>query len=104
MKISLDWDNTVTRDPQTWAALVSLMTQAGWDVRIVTLRPADNQTLYHGWSNENINQWAAERNLPVIYTNGRCKRELFDADIFIDDMPAMCATHLELLRALHPSL
>ena len=38
MNIGLDWDGTVTTDPDTWAKVAQTLTAAGFQVHIVTMR------------------------------------------------------------------
>ena len=38
MNIGLDWDDTFTRDPESWRLFIFLMQAAGHKVYIVTLR------------------------------------------------------------------
>lgn len=80
MNISLDFDNTITRDPNSWDQFIRTMVLAGHKICIVTMRlPSENT---------DIDKFL-QRTLPieVIYTGRIAKRHFFYADVWIDDCP-----------------
>lgn len=80
MKIALDYDLTYTKDPEFWRAFVFLSKLSGHEVRIVTARCAEKDTL-------------PELPCEIIYCNGVAKKFVchhfveWDPDIWIDDKP-----------------
>ena len=88
MKIGLDWDGTVNTDPKTFREVVCTFLDAGHDVAVVTWR-CDPATEENGtWVDiEEIFQMWGFR-LPLIYCNGKAKRDFYKADIWIDDNPS----------------
>ena len=81
MNIALDYDGTYNRDLKLWDEFIFNAVNRGHDIRIVTFRHAD---------------FPIEDNpgIPVLYTNGKPKREYcvevdFFVDIWIDDMPEL---------------
>lgn len=92
MKIGLDWDGTVSEDPITFGTAVKVFLDAGHDISIVTWRCSpklDGGRVVNGrWEDieEVFENWGFR--LPVVYCNGRAKRECFNADVWIDDNPA----------------
>lgn len=84
-KIALDFDNTITADPELWFEFVKAAQLRGHDVRIVTFR-------HGGGNNMDIALFNAGLNLPVIFTSGSPKWDFchnlgFKPDIWIDDNP-----------------
>lgn len=80
MRIAIDYDGTITRDPSLLIAFIRLAMAGGHDVVCVTMRSADQ----------------AIQNLPcpVIYTD--CEKKGFfmeksgrHVDVWIDDHPEM---------------
>lgn len=92
MKIGLDWDGTVSRDPTTFREVVCSFLDAGHEVAVVTWRCAPE--ISSGWEN-NPTKWVDIEQvfddwgfrLPIYYTNGKAKRQYYEADIWIDDNP-----------------
>lgn len=86
MVISLDFDETYTRDPIAWDQFISLMKSRGHTVYCVTLR-SDNPC--------ESTEVAMELNGKVdaiFFTNRTAKKEFMAAqgiwiDVWIDDMP-----------------
>ena len=75
MRIALDYDKTYTADNVLWDAFITLAKSRGHEVRIVTMRNENT---------ESINSAPA----PVIYTARIAKEKCYKADIWIDDNPA----------------
>jgi len=92
MRIGLDWDGTVNADPACFREIVATFLDAGHDVAVVTWRPAPDvepwgrQGLEYPDMAEVFAEWGFK--IPVIYCNGRAKREFYNADVWIDDNPA----------------
>ena len=93
MKIALDYDETYTADPNFWFAFVKLAKLNGHTVTFVTYRYELNE----GASlNEDIKKVAKSLDIDVVFTNGKQKAGLFNADIWIDDEPVTIPTSSEL--------
>lgn len=82
ISIALDFDGTVTADHAMWAAIVQVIKNHAHKVTIVTMR-ADNGR------NKDIELFAADCNIPIVYCSHQPKRKHFKADIWIDDMPEL---------------
>lgn len=72
MKIALDYDGTITLDPEFWNKFVALAQEHGHTVTIVTGRSPVEKI---------------STTLPVIYCSRTAKRNHFHPDVWIDDMP-----------------
>jgi len=88
LKISVDFDDTITAAPDLWFRLMCIMDKAGHDVRIVTAR------FDHPDLNLDIKTFllGAEDSFPVIYCGGiqkaaKCSSVGWEPDIWIDDSP-----------------
>lgn len=101
MKIGIDWDGTISADERTFAAIACLFMDAGHEVKVVTWRPP-----YEGngeWPDIGGGHWPDMQkvfdswgfNLPVVYCDGRAKRSMYEADIWIDDNPAAIVFSLD---------
>lgn len=78
MIISLDYDDTYTKDPEFWTSFISMVKDFGHTVICCTLRSES--------------EWDGNLSIPVYCTNGMCKRDFLvykgiKVDIWIDDMP-----------------
>lgn len=84
LRVALDWDGTVNADPFAFKGVALALLDAGHDVSVVTWRTPQD------WPDmeEIFNMWGFK--LPVVYCSGQAKRDLFKADIWIDDNPASC--------------
>lgn len=96
VKVALDFDDTYTKDPSTWQALVSKMKESGWEVRFVTFRDD-----FGGYNNHDIVAAAGAMELEIIYTAGKQKKPFcamvgFEPDFWIDDMPHIIPSAVEL--------
>lgn len=87
MKIALDYDNTYTLNPRAWEHVLGVLRfQFGTDIRTVTLRSGERDEILDfpgGMYGEA---------LPIIYCDGRPKREVcrelgWEPDVWIDDAP-----------------
>lgn len=86
MKISLDWDDTVTRDPALWMNFAALAKRAGHDVRVVTMRYERelkdvHETLYKYRVTLSVICTGREQKRPF------CERLGWVPDVWIDDSP-----------------
>lgn len=73
MKIALDFDNTITRDPTFWIGFVNAARAAGHEVKVVTSRHPGLPVPITG--------------IEVIYCSFTAKRKHYGADVWIDDDP-----------------
>jgi hypothetical protein len=83
LKISLDYDETYTADRKFWRSFVELAKAHQHHVSFVTFRM--NDACYN---NADIEHDAKQCGINVVYSSGKPKRSVFDADIWIDDSPA----------------
>jgi hypothetical protein len=90
--VALDFDETYTAAPHVWQAFVQLALTNNMRVTIVTARHASG-------NNSDVEHAATKMNIPVIYTGGRQKKHVFDADIWIDDAPESIANFNSLVTA-----
>lgn len=86
MNISLDYDETYTRDPIAWDQFISLMKSRGHTVYCVTLRSSELHE-----SLEVMNDLNGKVDA-IFFTNRSAKRSFMSnqglwIDIWIDDMP-----------------
>lgn len=87
MKIALDYDKTFTADPMLWLAFVQLARESGHEVAIVTFRRPDREG-----GNDRVHRDAKLLGVKVFFAAGRPKAAVYDADIWIDDFPALIPT------------
>lgn len=80
MKIALDYDETFTNDPELWISFVINAKNNGHSVSFVTYRNSN-------WNNSDIEEYAKILDICIVFSNGRQKAEVFDADVWIDDKP-----------------
>jgi hypothetical protein len=87
MKISLDWDDTVTRDVKLWMDFAARALARGHDVRVVTMRYErevfDMKEVMHRFAGDVF---------PIIFTGRQQKRPFCEKlgwvpDVWIDDCP-----------------
>ena len=92
MKIGLDWDGTVNADPKTFREVVCSFLDAGHEVAVVTWRCKPESE--SGWERSEgvwpdieaiFDDWGFR--LPIVYCDGKAKRDCYPADIWIDDSP-----------------
>jgi hypothetical protein len=84
MKISLDYDDTFTKDPAMWQAFIELAKQAGHTIYCVTMR-----YVHEG---EPIEAQLRGKVDGIFYTGRQAKRSYMSAqghwiDVWIDDTP-----------------
>jgi hypothetical protein len=90
MNIGLDYDGTITADPDMWRMLIPIMHISGHNVYIVTMREPKDQI------DEVFYQLV---NTKVYYTSYRAKRQYMlekglHIDIWIDDCPELVVNDL----------
>lgn len=90
MNISLDFDDTYTRDPEAWDKFIKIMRDAGHKVYCVTMRNGEDP-----W--EMIEVWEAlNGKVNAVYGTNRDSKKEFMAghgiwiDVWIDDNPYFC--------------
>lgn len=93
MKIALDYDETYTADPILWDGFVQAAIRRGHEVCFVTFRSSDFPPVM----NEDIEMDALSLGIKIIYTGGKQKSTMFDADIWIDDSPVLIPKKEDLL-------
>lgn len=88
MNIAIDFDNTLTADPDLWGIFVDRAKKLGHRCYCVTARrdTEENNEIVSEWMNEN------QITIPVFYTSLRSKVEYMQErdikiDIWIDDDP-----------------
>lgn len=85
MVVSLDYDDTYTRDPQAWNEFIDLMQRNGHNVYCVTMRaPAEGRAVKEALEN---------RVDGIFFTSRRAKRDFMNSrginvDVWVDDSPA----------------
>lgn len=84
MNLSLDYDNTYTRDPIFWNTFIDIAKRHGHTVYCVTLRTEEE--------GKEVHQFLGDR-VEAIYCTGRENKHDFmfkrwiSIDVWIDDMP-----------------
>jgi hypothetical protein len=88
MIIAIDFDDTLTSDPNIWRPFVEKARERGHSVYCVTCRRNTSENY------EDIDNWMDENDiqLPIVFTNLRSKRNAMlnrglNVDIWIDDSP-----------------
>lgn len=84
MNISLDYDNTYTRDPECWNKVIDTFQQSGHNVYVVTMRNKEES--------KPVTEALASRVQGIFFTNRKAKAKfMFDRgisiDVWLDDMP-----------------
>lgn len=93
MNIGIDFDDTITADPQLFHALIDMARQQGHDIRIVTARS-------EAYGLQPVFDYAETfaPSVPVIHTSGFLKAPYcvkyhdFDVDVWIEDNPHWVGT------------
>lgn len=85
MRIALDYDDTITRDELLWRGFIYLAKSRGHSVGIVTSRSPD-------YENSDLETFARAMNIGVVYASHKPKRWVYEADVWIDDMPETIVT------------
>ena len=82
LKIALDYDETYTADREFWRSFVALAKSHNHQVSFVTFRT-------HNIYDNNIDIFIDSKKcgINIVYSSGKPKRSVFDADIWIDDSP-----------------
>lgn len=80
MKIALDFDETYTEDPVLWSDFVIKAKERGHSVTFVTYRDSR-------WGNHDIEYEVECLGIPIVFTEGKQKKHIFNADVWIDDSP-----------------
>lgn len=85
LKISLDYDETFTRDKTLWALFALTAIERGHQVAFVTFRGGPGTH----WDNRDIFADAEKLGIDIYFSNGNPKSQVYKADIWIDDMPEL---------------
>lgn len=93
MKIALDYDETFTAAPVLWKMFVGLSKQHGHDVKFVTYRDSR-------WDNHDISADAYDLGIDIVFTAGKQKQHVYDADIWIDDSPETIVSFDKMLSQI----
>lgn len=90
MKIAVDYDETFTADPVAFKAMVEAFKERGHDVKFVTFRDPK-------WvCNDDICADAQDLDIEIVFTAGKQKQHVYQADIWIDDTPSLIVSYDEL--------
>lgn len=94
MNISLDYDNTYTRDPKMWDEFVKMVLLSGHSVYCVTLRTPEQ--------GEDVRN-SIGRLIPCYFTSMQSKSKYMYAqgiriDVWIDDMPDCIGHGVEIVN------
>jgi hypothetical protein len=87
MNISLDYDNTYTRDPKAWDHFLTFFREKGHKVYCVTMRtPEEGMQVFHDLTGKVDG---------IAFTSRQAKKDYMFAhgisiDVWIDDMPLFC--------------
>lgn len=83
LTIGLDYDGTITADPNLWSGFIKLCKARGHTVKIVTYRTRGQYSC-----DQDILDFAAENQIEYVFTAGRAKTEICpEVSVWIDDMP-----------------
>lgn len=80
LSIALDYDQTFTANRELWINFVILAKSLNSKVTFVTFR-------YETQNNMDIIYDAMQLDIPIVFSNGKQKSSIFNADIWIDDLP-----------------
>lgn len=92
MKIALDYDETFTAAPVLWKMFIEICKQQGHNIKFVTFRDSR-------WGNDDICADAYDCGIDIIFTNGRQKQHVYEADLWIDDDPSTIVNYQEMIKA-----
>ena len=92
LKIALDFDDTITVDPEFWSLFIALAKKYKHEVTIVTFRNDDAS------DNDDIEYFALKNKVDIVYTNFKQKSACFNADIWIDDLPILIPSYEALAK------
>lgn len=90
MRIALDYDGTVTEDPDLWSEFVLRALIGNHDVRIVTFRAFTD-------ASPDLTYFAERHNISIVYTGREAKKPFcrqigWEPDVWIDDTPDLIVT------------
>ena len=85
LTFGLDFDDTVTRNPELFVEMVKLISRFGGDIYITTARDT-------GMWCDKLRKFTEATGVTVIFTNTKAKQDVADIDIWIDDFP-LAITH-----------
>ncbi len=83
LTIGLDYDGTITADPNLWSGFIKLCKARGHTVKIVTYRTRGQYAC-----DQDILDFAAENGIEYVFTAGKAKTKACpEVNLWIDDMP-----------------
>lgn len=85
LTFGLDFDDTVTRNPDLFKEIIAVIIKYGAEVYITTARDKSM------WC-EQLSKFVEETNITVIFTSTKAKQDVAEVDIWIDDFP-LAITH-----------
>jgi hypothetical protein len=85
VNIALDYDNTFTRDPETWLKVIQVFRDAGHKVYVVTMRYNNDET-------KPVNNALEGKVDGIFFTSRKAKRPFMfqrgiDISVWMDDTP-----------------
>ena len=94
MNISLDYDNTYTRDPQMWNNFINLALLSGHNVYCVTLRTPEQGDEVRNSIGKLVNCYftSMQSKSKYMYAHDIC------IDVWIDDMPSCIGEGIEVVN------
>jgi len=85
--IAIDYDDTYTADRALFAEIIRTIKAAGHEAYFVTYRRDRTDG-----RNSDIHHSARALDIPIVYTAEQQKKDVFKADIWIDDKPELIPT------------
>ncbi len=88
MNIGLDYDETITEDPEIWGKIIALFLASNHAVYIVSIRSEKDTT------NHEVLDFAEKHHCPAFFTNGNQKKTFMlkkgiAISVWIDDAPEL---------------
>lgn len=83
LTIGLDYDGTITADPNLWSGFIKICKARGHKIEIVTYR-----TRGQYGDDQDILDFAAANGIEYVFTHGKAKTKACpEVNVWIDDMP-----------------
>lgn len=87
MVISLDYDETFTRDPELWLAFIATAKSKGHTVLLITMREDTP------WDADEVRSILKDKVDDILFTNCKAKKQYaaargYRVDVWIDDQPS----------------
>lgn len=90
MIISLDYDNVYKFNESFCHKLINLCKEYDHQIKLISLRyefDMGKNIPFGVYSNDDILQAGMNELVPVVFTNGKQRAEVLEADIYIDESP-----------------